>query len=107
SQRMLRHRPGDHLMNIECPTDVKSGTNWSKSSTVSKMNFCRGGPDRTRTCDLRFRKPQATVENVCLLAHMSRPCPAATIAASNFFIASVASLDTTGWTKQIHDDPFA
>src|SRR5215469_18127112 len=53
----MRHRLRDHMMNIECPTDVKSGTNRSKSSTVSRMNFCRGGPDRTRTCDLRFRKP--------------------------------------------------
>ena len=44
-------------MNIGCPTASGGGTIGGKKSDISTVVFAGGGPERSRTSNLRFRKP--------------------------------------------------
>jgi hypothetical protein len=44
-------------MNIRCPTKPTSGTKSGKIPATSMVLLLGGGPERSRTSDLRFRKP--------------------------------------------------
>lgn len=63
------------MKNIRCPTANLSGTLCGKNSIPSISFFCSGGPERTRTSDVRFRTPRQLRRFACLLELLrSVPC---------------------------------
>jgi hypothetical protein len=56
--------------------EIDSGEKREPVSRPNKLKLLTifGGPDRTRTCDLRFRKPSATVDLIRLSASLSQSC---------------------------------